>query len=85
MRRRRTTSRGCARPTPSTPRRRESSRCFPRRRRLSSDFASAVAAGAGLADILAERRVIEPVQPRLVLEDGAAWLVIPDGVGYPAR
>ena len=38
---------------------------------------------AGLADILAERRVIEPVQPRLVLEDGAAWLVIPDGVGYP--
>jgi 8-oxo-dGTP pyrophosphatase MutT (NUDIX family) len=48
-----------------------------------NDFASAVAAGAGLADILAERRVIEPVQPRLVLEDGAAWLVIPDGVGYP--
>ncbi len=48
-----------------------------------NDFASAVAAGAGLAGILAERRVIEPVQPRLVLEDGAAWLVIPDGVGYP--
>jgi 8-oxo-dGTP pyrophosphatase MutT (NUDIX family) len=48
-----------------------------------NDFASAVASGAGLADILAERRVIEPVQPRLVLEDGAAWLVIPDGVGYP--
>jgi 8-oxo-dGTP pyrophosphatase MutT (NUDIX family) len=47
------------------------------------DFASAVAAGAGLAGILAERRVIEPIQPRLVLEDGAAWLVIPDGVGYP--
>ena len=48
-----------------------------------SDFASAVAAGAGLADILGTRRVIEPVQPRLVLEDGTAWLVIPDGVGYP--
>ena len=48
-----------------------------------NDFASAVAAGGGLASILAERRVIEPVQPRLVLEDGAAWLVIPDGVGYP--
>src|SRR3984893_17609272 len=48
-----------------------------------NDFATAVASGAGLADILAERRVIEPVQPRLVLEDGAAWLVIPDGVGYP--
>jgi 8-oxo-dGTP pyrophosphatase MutT (NUDIX family) len=48
-----------------------------------NDFATAVASGAGLADILAERRVIEPVQPRLILEDGAAWLVIPDGVGYP--
>jgi 8-oxo-dGTP pyrophosphatase MutT (NUDIX family) len=48
-----------------------------------NDFASAVAAGAGLAGILAERRVIEPIQPRLVLEDGSAWLVIPDGVGYP--
>lgn len=48
-----------------------------------NDFAAAVASGAGLADILGERRLIEPVQPRLVLEDGAAWLVIPDGVGYP--
>jgi len=48
-----------------------------------NDFASAVAAGAGLTDILAARRAIEPVQPRLVLEDGAAWLVIPDGVEYP--
>jgi 8-oxo-dGTP pyrophosphatase MutT (NUDIX family) len=48
-----------------------------------NDFASAVAAGAGLAGILAERRVFEPIQPRLVLEDGSAWLVIPDGVGYP--
>ena len=47
------------------------------------EFASAVAAGAGLADILSTRRVIEPVQPRLVLEDGAAWLVLPEGVGYP--
>ena len=47
------------------------------------DFASAVAAGAGLAGILGTRRVIEPVQPRLVLEDGTAWLVIPDEVGYP--
>jgi len=48
-----------------------------------NDFASAVTAGAGLGEILAERRVIEPIQPRLVLEDGTAWLVIPDGVGYP--
>jgi 8-oxo-dGTP pyrophosphatase MutT (NUDIX family) len=50
-----------------------------------NDFASAVAAGASLTDILAQRRAIEPVQPRLVLEDGTAWLVIPDGVGYPGE
>ncbi|MGH3207687.1 MAG: NUDIX hydrolase, partial [Trebonia sp.] len=48
-----------------------------------NDFASAVASGASLDDILAEQREIVPVHPRLVLEDGAAWLVIPDGVGYP--
>jgi 8-oxo-dGTP pyrophosphatase MutT (NUDIX family) len=48
-----------------------------------NDFASAVAAGAGLGNILSTRRAIEPVQPRLVLEDGTAWLVIPDEVGYP--
>jgi len=48
-----------------------------------NDFATAVAAGGGLADILAMRRTIEPVQPRLVLDNGSAWLVIPDGVGYP--
>ena len=48
-----------------------------------NDLASAVAAGAGLDGILATRRVIEPVCPRLVLEDGQAWLVVPDGVGYP--
>ncbi len=47
------------------------------------EFASADAAGAGLAGILGLRRVIEPVQPRLVLEDGTAWLVLPEGVGYP--
>jgi len=48
-----------------------------------NEFASAVAAGAGLADILGLRRVIEPIQPRLVLENGAAWLIIPDEVEYP--
>jgi 8-oxo-dGTP pyrophosphatase MutT (NUDIX family) len=47
------------------------------------DFASAVAAGEGLAGILGTRREITPVQPRLVLDDGKAWLVIPDGVDYP--
>lgn len=50
---------------------------------MLNDFASAVAAGKGLKDILGARRTIEPVQPRLILEDGTAWLVIPDGVGYP--
>lgn len=48
-----------------------------------SHLASAVAAGAGLDGILATRRAIEPVCPRLELEDGKAWLVIPDDVGYP--
>jgi 8-oxo-dGTP pyrophosphatase MutT (NUDIX family) len=47
------------------------------------DFAAVVADGGGLADILARRPAIEPVRPRLVLEDGQAWLVIPDEVGYP--
>jgi 8-oxo-dGTP pyrophosphatase MutT (NUDIX family) len=48
-----------------------------------NDLASAVAAGTDLDGILATRRAIEPVCPRLVLEDGQAWLVIPDEVGYP--
>lgn len=36
-----------------------------------------------VADILGRRRVIDPVQPRLVVEEGEAWLLIPDGVAYP--
>ena len=50
-----------------------------------NDFALAGAAAAGDAvdAILARRPAIEPVMPRLVLEDGLAWLVIPDEVGYP--
>lgn len=48
-----------------------------------NQLASAAAAGAGLDGILATRRAIEPVCPRLLLDDGQAWLVIPDGVGYP--
>jgi 8-oxo-dGTP pyrophosphatase MutT (NUDIX family) len=47
------------------------------------EFAAAAAAGESLADILRTRRTITPIQPRLVLEDGAAWLVIPEGVDYP--
>jgi 8-oxo-dGTP pyrophosphatase MutT (NUDIX family) len=48
-----------------------------------NDFASAVAAGSGVAGILATIRTIAPVEPRLLLKDGAAWLDIPDEVGYP--
>jgi 8-oxo-dGTP pyrophosphatase MutT (NUDIX family) len=55
-----------------------------------NDFARAGDAAAGDAvagdavdAILARRPVIEPVMPRLVLEDGVAWLLVPDEVGYP--
>jgi 8-oxo-dGTP pyrophosphatase MutT (NUDIX family) len=48
-----------------------------------NDFASTVAAGGGVADILGTTRAIAPVQPRLVLQDGEAWLVLPDEAGYP--
>jgi 8-oxo-dGTP pyrophosphatase MutT (NUDIX family) len=36
-----------------------------------------------VGEILASRRRITPIEPRLVVEDGEAWLIIPDGVGYP--
>jgi 8-oxo-dGTP pyrophosphatase MutT (NUDIX family) len=45
------------------------------------DFA--VAESGGVTGILGRRPVIEPVMPRLVLEDGEAWLYVPDEVGYP--
>ena len=50
------------------------------------DFAVASASPRGddaVAAILGRRPVIEPVVPRLVLEDGQAWLHVPDEVGYP--
>jgi len=49
------------------------------------DFAVADAAGAedAVIEILGRRPVIEPVVPRLFLEDGQAWLYVPDEVGYP--
>ena len=46
-----------------------------------NDFA--VADDAGVAGILAAPPLIEPVMPRLVREDGQAWLYLPDEVGYP--
>jgi 8-oxo-dGTP pyrophosphatase MutT (NUDIX family) len=36
-----------------------------------------------LADILGRRRTVAPVEPRMVVEDGEAWLLIPDEVAYP--
>ena len=41
------------------------------------------AAGAGIAEILASRRAIVPVEPRFVVENGEAWLLVPDETGYP--
>jgi 8-oxo-dGTP pyrophosphatase MutT (NUDIX family) len=37
----------------------------------------------GAAEILGRRRTIVPVMPRLVAEDGQAWLLIPDEADYP--
>ena len=48
-----------------------------------NDFAVVTAAGGGVTDLLAKRRTIEPVCPRLVVEDGETWLLVPDEVGYP--
>jgi len=48
-----------------------------------NDFATAVASGHGVADILDTRREIELVQPQMVLTDGTPWLIIPDEIGYP--
>jgi 8-oxo-dGTP pyrophosphatase MutT (NUDIX family) len=50
---------------------------------ILGDLASAAAAGMSLPAILAQQPVIEPVEPRIVLEDGTPWLVLPDTVGYP--
>ncbi len=60
---------------------------FPPTAATLNDFAvadAAVPAGAdGTAAILAAPPPIEPVRPRLVREDGQAWLYLPDEVGYP--
>jgi 8-oxo-dGTP pyrophosphatase MutT (NUDIX family) len=44
---------------------------------------SEFAAQGRVGQILARRRTVTPIEPRLVLEDGEAWLIIPDEVGYP--
>jgi 8-oxo-dGTP pyrophosphatase MutT (NUDIX family) len=59
---------------------------FPPTAATLNDFALADAAsGAGdrVAAILGRPPSIAPVMPRLVREDGGAWLYIPDEVGYP--
>ena len=52
---------------------------FPPTATTLNDFAAADA----VAGILAAPPLIEPVTPRLVREDGQAWLYLPDEVGYP--
>jgi 8-oxo-dGTP pyrophosphatase MutT (NUDIX family) len=41
------------------------------------------AAQGRVGKILASRRRITPIEPRLVIEDGECWLIIPDEVEYP--
>ena len=41
------------------------------------------AAHGRVGKILASRRTVTPIEPRLVIEDGESWLIIPDEVGYP--
>jgi 8-oxo-dGTP pyrophosphatase MutT (NUDIX family) len=53
---------------------------FPPTATTLNDFA---VADAPPARILAAPPLIEPVTPRLVREDGQAWLYLPDEVGYP--
>jgi 8-oxo-dGTP pyrophosphatase MutT (NUDIX family) len=54
---------------------------FPPTAATLNDFAAADK--DGVAAILGRPPLIEPVMPRLVREDGEAWLYIPDEVGYP--
>jgi 8-oxo-dGTP pyrophosphatase MutT (NUDIX family) len=42
-----------------------------------------IAAYRDVAGILAARRTIVPLLPEAAVEDGQAWLVLPEGVGYP--
>ncbi|HMD94551.1 MAG TPA: NUDIX hydrolase [Trebonia sp.] len=37
----------------------------------------------GAAEILGSRRAIAPIMPRLVVEDGEAWLLVPGEADYP--
>lgn len=39
--------------------------------------------GGGVTGILARRRTVTPVQPRVVLDGGQAWLLLPEEADYP--
>ncbi len=80
-------SRGCGRPTPSSPRGPGEMSVLPPTATTLHDFAVASSpqprAPTRWPRFSAAPPVIEPVMPRLVLEDGQAWLHVPDEVGYP--
>ena len=42
-----------------------------------------LAAYQDIAGVLAERRVITPLMPTVVVEDGRTWLAMPQAVEYP--
>jgi 8-oxo-dGTP pyrophosphatase MutT (NUDIX family) len=42
------------------------------------------AAGDDVTGFLRQRRAITPIQPEIVVEDGQAWLEVPEGVPYPS-
>jgi 8-oxo-dGTP pyrophosphatase MutT (NUDIX family) len=44
---------------------------------------ASLAAYRDVADVLAQRPAITPLMPSVSVEDGRAWLTLPDGVEYP--
>jgi 8-oxo-dGTP pyrophosphatase MutT (NUDIX family) len=40
-------------------------------------------AARDVGDFLRQQRAITPIQPAIVIDDGEAWLEVPDGVPYP--
>jgi 8-oxo-dGTP pyrophosphatase MutT (NUDIX family) len=44
---------------------------------------SEFSAAGDVGDFLRQQRSITPIQPRILIEDGQAWLEVPEGVPYP--
>jgi 8-oxo-dGTP pyrophosphatase MutT (NUDIX family) len=44
---------------------------------------SEFSAAGDVGDLLRQQRVITPIQPRILIEDGEAWLEVPPEVPYP--